>query len=99
MTTAPGGPDAVRLRAEIAQTRAELGETLEALAAKADVKARLHEAADDAKERLHERAHEMAEWTGSATRSVGRYRTPLLALAGALVAVVVFVHWRRGRTT
>jgi len=97
MTTAPGGPDAVRLREEIEQTRAELGETLEALAAKADVKARLHDAADDAKERLQERAHEMAEWTGSATRSVRRYRTPLLALAGALVAVVVFVHWRRGR--
>lgn len=36
------------LRQEIEQTRVELGETVEALAAKADVKARVERAASDA---------------------------------------------------
>ncbi len=46
--------DVETLRREIAQTRAELGETVQALAAKADVRARLHETADDAKARVRE---------------------------------------------
>jgi hypothetical protein len=46
--------DVETLRREIAQTRAELGETVQALAAKADVKARLQETADDAKARVRE---------------------------------------------
>jgi hypothetical protein len=50
--TAPEDPDA--LRQEIARTRAELGETVEALAAKADVKARAHETVDAAKARAHD---------------------------------------------
>ena len=94
---APGGVE--ELREEIEHTRAELGETLEALAAKADVKARLHDAADDAKERIRERVHDVAERTGGATGTVRRYRGPLLALGGALVAVLVFLRWRRGRRT
>jgi ElaB/YqjD/DUF883 family membrane-anchored ribosome-binding protein len=44
-----------QLRAEIAHTRVELGETVQALAAKADVKARLHESADEAKAKARER--------------------------------------------
>jgi hypothetical protein len=93
-------PDRVEgLREEIEHTRAELGETLEALAAKADVKARLRDAADDAKERVRERVHEVAERTGEATGVVRRYRVELLALVGAAVAVLVFLRWRRGRAT
>lgn len=40
-------PSADELRAEIAQTRAELGQTVQALAAKADVSARLRHALAD----------------------------------------------------
>lgn len=50
--TTPSDPDA--LRAEIERTRAQLGETVEALAAKADVKARAQETVDQAKARAHE---------------------------------------------
>jgi uncharacterized protein DUF3618 len=49
---APDNPEA--LRQEIARTRTELGETVEALAAKADVKARAQETVDAAKARAHE---------------------------------------------
>jgi len=51
-------PDIDDLREEIAQTRAELGETVEALAAKADVKARLQEAKADAKAKAKDKAVE-----------------------------------------
>jgi hypothetical protein len=50
--TAPADPD--QLRAEISRTRSELGETVEALAAKADVKARAHEGVENAKVRVRE---------------------------------------------
>ena len=49
-------PDVERLREEIAQTREDLGETVQALAGKADVKARaagaVHDAVDGAKEHV-----------------------------------------------
>jgi ElaB/YqjD/DUF883 family membrane-anchored ribosome-binding protein len=60
------------LRQEIAQTRADLGETVEALAARADVRARAQEKVDETKARAREavaeakakavqKAHEVAE--------------------------------------
>jgi ElaB/YqjD/DUF883 family membrane-anchored ribosome-binding protein len=60
------------LRQEIAQTRAELGETVEALAARADVRARAKEKVDETKARAREavaeakakamqKAHDVAE--------------------------------------
>ena len=49
------------MRAEIKQTRAELGETVQALAAKADVKARAKEQVEQTKQRVRAQA---AEATG-----------------------------------
>jgi ElaB/YqjD/DUF883 family membrane-anchored ribosome-binding protein len=87
------------LRADIAQTRAELGETVQALAAKADVKARLHESADEAKARLREglaeapeKAQELAARTG---RAVRRNPVPYVAVAGAVALIVLLIQWRR----
>jgi phage-related tail protein len=48
--------DAAALRAEIAEIRADLGDTVEALAAKADVKAQAHAKVDQTKEQLKEKA-------------------------------------------
>jgi gas vesicle protein len=59
-----GGPPAdtekspEQLRSEIAETREELGETVEQLAAKADVKTRTQEAVEDAKGRAHDEVEE-----------------------------------------
>jgi len=47
--------DPEQLREQIRQTRAELGETVEALAAKADVKAQLKEKVSASKEQLQEK--------------------------------------------
>jgi len=56
-----GKPDVAALRAEIKQTRAELGETVQALAAKADVKARAREQVEQTKAKVKAQA---AEATG-----------------------------------
>ncbi|MDQ3609427.1 MAG: DUF3618 domain-containing protein [Actinomycetota bacterium] len=47
-----------QLRSEIADAREDLGETVEQLAAKADVKARAHDAVEDAKGRAHDKVEE-----------------------------------------
>ncbi|WP_433088988.1 DUF3618 domain-containing protein [Dactylosporangium sp. CA-052675] len=64
MTTVAARPDAQELRAEIARTRAALGETVEALAAKADVKARvsahLKQKANDVRGRARDRVRALA---------------------------------------
>ncbi|HEU5110716.1 MAG TPA: DUF3618 domain-containing protein [Micromonosporaceae bacterium] len=88
--TVNGAPDVAALRAEIEQTRAELGETVQALAAKADVKARMKESA----------AHKAAQVRDSANHAVERARerpVPWLAVAGAVAAAVVAVLIIRGR--
>jgi len=76
----PGGGDpAVRsdtdktpeeLRSEIAETREDLGETVEQLAAKADVKARAQEKVDEAKERAHGKVDETREQARQAAQRV-----------------------------
>ncbi len=75
-----GKPDVEALREDIKQTRAELGETVQALAAKADVKARAKEQVEytkakaksqlhDATERVREAATTAAATAGSKVRS------------------------------
>lgn len=49
-----GDAKVAALRQEIEETRAELGETVEALAAKADVKARAQDKVDETKARVNE---------------------------------------------
>ncbi|WP_433084777.1 DUF3618 domain-containing protein [Dactylosporangium sp. CA-052675] len=62
------------LRAEIARTRAGLGETVEALAAKADVKARaqeaVHSSVETAKLRMREGVSQMAVNAAYASREL-----------------------------
>jgi uncharacterized protein DUF3618 len=54
MTKTPDDANVTALRQDIAQTRAELGETVEALAARADVKAWAQEKVDETKTRARE---------------------------------------------
>ena len=54
-------PDVEALREEIKQTRAELGETVQALAAKADVKARAKEQVELTKAKAKAQVHEATE--------------------------------------
>ena len=107
-----GKPDLDALRAEIRLTRAQLGETVEALAAKADVKARVKESAEQTAERVKESATQAAgrvrESTGQAVDrvrgslhdagySARRRPVPWLAIAGGAAALIVLLVIRRRR--
>ncbi|HEY2947147.1 MAG TPA: DUF3618 domain-containing protein [Micromonosporaceae bacterium] len=78
--------DPAALRAEIERTRAELGETVQALAAKADVPARVRRSA----------AHR-AEAMRDSVRQARRSPAPWFALgaAAAVIAVVLILRGRR----
>jgi hypothetical protein len=99
--------DADALRSEIAQTRTELGETAEALAAKADVKARAADAVSDAKAQaaaavgqVRAQAATTVDQVVGATRSgVSRVPNPvLIGLAGlAAVGIALLSVARRHR--
>ena len=72
----PGKPDVDALRAEIAQTRADLGETVQALAAKADVKARAKEQVEQTKQRVKAQAAEAGQRAmDAAAAATGRVRS------------------------
>lgn len=77
--TSPDNPQ--QLAKEIERTRARLGETVEALAAKADVKARAQDKARQVTTRAKAKASQ-------ASRQITQQPVPLAA-AGAAVAVVL----------
>jgi Protein of unknown function (DUF3618) len=108
------GPDAGidDIQADIEHTRKELGETIEALSAKADVKGRVKKKAADAKDSITEKVYETKEIAlekahvaQSATRDAVTDDTgsvkpgvPIAALvAAAAVLIVSVVVWRRRR--
>jgi len=73
--SADSAPEVEVLRDEIRQTRAELGETVQALAAKADVKARAKESVEQTKQRVRQSAVEATEkLRGQATQATGKLR-------------------------
>jgi len=87
--TTPTPTDPQELRAEIRRTRAELGQTIEALAAKTDVKARAKGAAADAADTVRARAEVVRA-------RVRRRPAPVVAFAvGALSAFAVIVYLAR----
>ncbi|HCT78184.1 MAG TPA: hypothetical protein DGG94_21915 [Micromonosporaceae bacterium] len=98
---------AEELTEEIESTRAALGDTVAALAAKADVKARLTDSAVAAKEMIAETGSEIAtglshragQMTGAMERLTGHIRrNPLPWLIGTAVALVALIARRsRGR--
>ena len=98
----PAAPDA--LRAEIARTRMELGETVSALAAKADVKTRAQEKVGQLRGELAARArHTAGELRGrlGSGRLVGRFgpvgQWPMIGAVAALTLLLVGIATRRRR--
>jgi hypothetical protein len=96
------------LHEDIARTRAELGQTVEQLAAKADVKSRAQDAVRDlsgqvrlkarqARDQLSERLPEpVSNLTQTAVGSARRYRLQLTA-AAAVVAAILAARKMAGR--
>ena len=106
------GPDAGidDIQADIEHTRKELGETIEALSAKADVKGRAKKKAADTKDSITEKVYETKEIAlkkahaaqsaarDAVTDDTGSVKPPIAALiAAAAVLVVSLVVWRRRR--
>ena len=108
------GPDAGidDIQADIEHTRKELGETIGALSAKADVTGRVQHKVTDTKDRITEKASETKNVVvekAHAARSAARDavtdntgsvkpRVPIAALIAAVAVLVVsLVVWRRRR--
>jgi hypothetical protein len=98
---ASGDPAAIR--ADIERTRAELGDTVEALAAKTDVKARAQDAAHAAKVRVQdgvaETAHAVADEARQVRRVIARRPVPAAAVAGLAAAVTALLVILRQRSS
>ena len=99
MTKPPTEPE--ELRREIEQTRAELGETVEALAMRADVKARAQAAAqdavDDAKLRARGALDTVAYQVGKQREKVAALSPPVRVAIAAAVGLVALLLIRRLR--
>src|SRR5688572_14990463 len=94
--------DLGEIRADIVRTRAELGDSVEALAAKADVKTRARERVTAVKDRAAQGAQTAKAQAAVAARQVGttvrRRPKPVAAgLAGIVAAVAAVVVLRRRR--
>ena len=87
MSDQPRTPD--QIHDDIEQTRAELGNTVEALAAKTDVKARVHDRVDEVKETLSDKTPD------STHSAVEKLRANPLPLIGGAVVVLAFLIGRR----
>lgn len=83
-----------QIRAEIERTRQQLGDTVERLVAKTDVKARARAEVSA----LTGRAKSTLATTGRTAASVAqRNRVPLSVAAGALLVAVSLLAWQRQR--
>lgn len=101
MTTGNGTGDPEALREAIRETRAQLGETVQALAARADVRTRLKESAVRKKDQLVRQAAEktgvVRGQAGQGAAAVRRKPLPLVVLAAGAAAVAIVVLVVRGR--
>jgi hypothetical protein len=89
------GPDAGidELRTDIEQTRKDLGDTVGALSAKMDVKARTKEKAAETKDRVVDGAHAVQHKTLDDGRA--KLTVPVAAVVVAGAATVIWLLWRR----
>lgn len=86
--TSESTPEIEELQTEIEKTREALGETVDALSAKTDVKARVGAKVDEAKGRVHD----------AATDDQGDLKPAVPAGAAAVaVGIVALLVWRRRR--
>jgi hypothetical protein len=90
MAHSNGTGDTEMLRAEIRQARADLGETVQALAAKADVKARVRRSAAHTAERARVRVNHAGE-------QVRHDPVPWAVIAAGAAGAIILLLLIRGR--
>jgi MYXO-CTERM domain-containing protein len=87
--------DPQQLRAAIEETRSELGDTAEALAAKADVKGQVRESVEERKQQLRDqRDQAQARVAGAAGQARSK---PAPYVGGAVAALLLLLVVRRRR--
>lgn len=105
-TAVTGEQDPEQLRSEIEQTRQELGDTVEALAAKTDVKAQAKRKVEETKASVAEKKDELlgktrnaspAAATDAATQLAAKARSNPLPVAAAAAFLAGFLLGRSGR--
>jgi chromosome segregation ATPase len=109
-TTSNGGkPDKEQLEAQIEQTREQLGETVEALTAKLDVKGRTRARLSETKDRTVQQVQVVQQRAAGLTRQAkqaattdqGKPKPAVSAGAAGVAALVVtlaaLIIWRKGK--
>ena len=91
--TAPDQPTAAELQQEIERTRERLGETVEELAARADVKARARAKAAEMRARARDMTAELSGRLGHS--QLARQRWPLAVTAAGVMMMTAAMIWRR----
>ncbi len=81
------------IQTDIEQTRKDLGETVEALSAKMDVKQRTKDKAAETKEAVVDKAHAVQHATIDDGRA--KVTVPVAAVAVVGVGALVWLLWRR----
>jgi len=105
---APGERGPEQIRADIEQTRREVGDTAAALAQKADVKAqarakgeeikaRIRETASDTARRVGERTPPPVKRAASSTSTTVKQHPVPVGIGAAALAGAVLLGWRLGR--
>lgn len=96
---AAAGDDVTAIRDRIDVERAQLSQTVEALANKVDVKARAHDKAEEIKGRVHDNVEAAKEKVREAT-VVARRPTvmwPAVGTLAAVTAIILIIKRLRGR--
>ena len=86
---------AAEIEQEIERTRQRLGETVDELAAKADMKARARAKAAEMKARATEVSGRVRQSQVMQSQVMRRRRWPAVVAAGVLVAGSAVIAWRR----
>ncbi len=89
--------DQEELRRQIDETRTDLGDTVEALSAKADVKGQVKEKVDERKEQLHEQQEQAKAKFGEVQAKAKEDPKPFAAAAGGVVALLLLIRRLRRR--
>ena len=93
---APEGSDTESTRNHIEETREDLGETLEALSAKTDLKAQASAKADELKQRAHDVGGQAKQRADEVVDQAKRRPAPLIVGGLALVMILRLIR-KRGR--
>lgn len=89
--------DQEALRTQIEQTRAELGETVEALSAKADVKGQVKDKVDERKAQLRDQQARAEVKFKEVSEEAKKNPAPFAAAAAGGVVVLLLIARRRRR--